>query len=437
MADELEMELKGVNNTNAAYQGDNTDSYAKSIEDQYSKIAAQQAASVNDAVNQGASALTYMQNKVAPQLAKENLAAAQADRAEAIERRDGIEVNNGNRQRIGHSQYDIADNTYDQAREDIFQQQRQLELDLTRQISDLRSKGEYAKADAALQNAQQKFKQLYADQMRADKNLRSNYEYGTKLKREDEAITREDERLNTKWLRSLGESFLQRGVMPSDGMLEAMGLDKDTAQLYINAVLGMYGYGGGGGGGRGRSGGGSGGSGGDEIVDPGNYDYTYTVQGKAYNNNLAKIILDDAKAGYYTSAQNTLDQAYMAGQFSAQNYATLTEMIDRYDAKGVITPYDYSKMSPDMVQKYFGTTGVPQSLMQSSSKSSSSSSRSSSSSGSSSRSSSSSGSSSRSSSSSGSSSRKTTYKTTQTSAKTSASTKRSSSKTSTKARTTK
>ena len=266
MADELEMELKGVNNTNAAYQGDNTDSYAKSIEDQYSKIAAQQAASVNDAVNQGTSALTYMQNKVAPQLAKENLAAAQADRAEAIERRDGIEVNNGNRQRIGHSQYDIADNTYDQAREDIFQQQRQLELDLTRQISDLRSKGEYAKADAALQSAQQKFKQLYADQMRADKNLRSNYEYGTKLKREDEAITREDERLNTKWLRSLGESFLQRGVMPSDGMLEAMGLDKDTAQLYINAVLGMYGYGGGGGGGggRGRSGGGSGGSGSDD-----------------------------------------------------------------------------------------------------------------------------------------------------------------------------
>ena len=264
MADELEMELKGVNNTNAAYQGDNTDSYAKSIEDQYSKIAAQQAASVNDAVNQGTSALTYMQNKVAPQLAKENLAAAQADRAEAIERRDGIEVNNGNRQRIGHSQYDIADNTYDQAREDIFQQQRQLELDLTRQISDLRSKGEYAKADAALQNAQQKFKQLYADQMRADKNLRSNYEYGTKLKREDEAIAREDERLNTKWLRSLGESFLQRGVMPSDGMLEAMGLDKDTAQLYINAVLGMYGYGGGGGGGRGRSGGGSGGSGSDD-----------------------------------------------------------------------------------------------------------------------------------------------------------------------------
>lgn len=264
MADELEMELKGVNNTNAAYQGDNTDSYAKSIEDQYSKIAAQQAASVNDAVNQGTSALTYMQNKVAPQLAKENLAAAQADRAEAIERRDGVEVNNGNRQRIGHSQYDIADNTYDQAREDIFQQQRQLELDLTRQISDLRSKGEYAKADAALQNAQQKFKQLYADQMRADKNLRSNYEYGTKLKREDEAIAREDERLNTKWLRSLGESFLQRGVMPSDGMLEAMGLDKDTAQLYINAVLGMYGYGGGGGGGRGRSGGGSGGSGSDD-----------------------------------------------------------------------------------------------------------------------------------------------------------------------------
>ena len=264
MADELEMELKGVNNTNAAYQGDNTDSYAKSIEDQYSKIAAQQAASVNDAVNQGTSALTYMQNKVAPQLAKENLAAAQADRAEAIERRDGIEVNNGNRQRIGHSQYDIADSTYDQAREDIFQQQRQLELDLTRQISDLRSKGEYAKADAALQNAQQKFKQLYADQMRADKNLRSNYEYGTKLKREDEAIAREDERLNTKWLRSLGESFLQRGVMPSDGMLEAMGLDKDTAQLYINAVLGMYGYGGGGGGGRGRSGGGSGGSGSDD-----------------------------------------------------------------------------------------------------------------------------------------------------------------------------
>ena len=311
MADELEMELKGVNNTNAAYQGDNTDSYAKSIEDQYSKIAAQQAASVNDAVNQGTSALTYMQNKVAPQLAKENLAAAQADRAEAIERRDGIEVNNGNRQRIGHSQYDIADNTYDQEREDIFQQQRQLELDLTRQISDLRSKGEYAKADAALQNAQQKFKQLYADQMRADKNLRSNYEYGTKLKREDEAITREDERLNTKWLRSLGESFLQRGVMPSDGMLEAMGLDKDTAQLYINAVLGMYGYGGGGGGGRGRSGGGSGGSGGGSYDGLTGQDWDADLPNiwgtvSNYNNSVASQIYQLSSNGDYMGAMDIL-----------------------------------------------------------------------------------------------------------------------------------
>jgi hypothetical protein len=354
MADE--MKLVGVDNQNAAYQGDNTDSYAASIQQQYDKLAQQQAAAVNENVNEGVSALTYMKDKVAPELARQNLAAAKADRAEAIDRRDGIEINNGNRQQIGHSQYDIIENTYDNQREAIVDQQRKLELDTARQIADLRSKGDYAKADAALQSAQEKFKQLYKDSMRADTNLRANYEYGTSLKREDEKIVRDEERMNTKWLRSLGESFLQRGVMPSDGMLQAMGLDKDTAQLYVNAVLyGGYGYGGGGGGGGRRSGGsgGSGSSGGlvdsdaieEQLAGPSYY--------KAFNQAYANTALANAKAGNGALAQETLDRGYQAGQFSIQNYSNLSKLVDQYSEKAQASRGTATKTT-DYWNKYYG-----------------------------------------------------------------------------------
>lgn len=311
-----------------SYSGDNVKDYSQSITDQYDKLVKNQNSAVDKTVKDGESRLGLISDAGA-NAANQNVQQAQQDLQDAYRTRDSIEQNNGNRQGIGHTQYGQNEISYDQQRANIAAQQAQLEKDITRQVADLRSQGEYEKADAALQTAQEKFQQLYTDALRRDTNLRSNYEYITGLQREDQQIQRNQETADKEFSQQMGELMMSKGIMPEDSMLTAMGIDQSTAQLYINAVKSaMYSSGGSGGSGSGGSSKSSSGT--------GDYDYSGTGTGtqeastggsttsgwqggKAYNNSIAKQVFNLAASGSWSQAQNVLGKAYAAGQFSPQN----------------------------------------------------------------------------------------------------------------------
>ena len=277
--------ISGAASSNA-YGAENTKDYSKDIVAQYDKLVSDRDSTADAAIDKAAENLGTISEAV-DQVAQENLAQAEADRKEIIATERGIETNNGNRQRIGHSQYGIADSSYDQQRAAIEGYRKQLQTDISRQVSDLKAQGEYEQANAALAAAQEKFKQLYADQLRLDMNLRGNYEYQTGLAREDaeiqrtqdrykQSLAREDaeiQRAQTEadkaWSRQLGEYMLSHGVVPDEKLLAAMGINSSAAKLYTNTLTSGYGYSSGGGGGNSSgsgysSGGSSGGSNNDD-----------------------------------------------------------------------------------------------------------------------------------------------------------------------------
>ena len=121
---------------------------------------------------------------------------------------------NGDRGGIGSAQMASIGNTGAKNREAIAAQQRQLATDTARQIADLRAQGKFQEANLLLQNSQQKLAALYDEQVRLQQMQEQQNEI----------------------LSSLGMQYLSAGVMPSDDMLSAMGIDRATAQRYINLV---------------------------------------------------------------------------------------------------------------------------------------------------------------------------------------------------------
>lgn len=122
---------------------------------------------------------------------------------------------NGDRGGIGSAQMERIGNTGAKNREAIAAQQRQLATDTARQIADLRAQGKFQEANLLLQNSQQKLAALYDEQVRLQQMQEQQNEI----------------------LSSLGMQYLSAGVMPSDDMLSAMGIDRATAQRYIDLVM--------------------------------------------------------------------------------------------------------------------------------------------------------------------------------------------------------
>ena len=122
---------------------------------------------------------------------------------------------NGDRGGIGSAQMASIGNTGAKNREAIAAQQRQLATDTARQIADLRAQGKFQEANLLLQNSQQKLAALYDEQVRLQQMQEQQNEI----------------------LSSLGMQYLSAGVMPSDDMLSAMGIDRATAQRYIELVM--------------------------------------------------------------------------------------------------------------------------------------------------------------------------------------------------------
>jgi hypothetical protein len=319
--------LSGTASTNA-YGDTNTQSYEDTIKRQYSDMLSQRDSAADAALSTAESRLSTAQTAGEKQY-EALLSQAQRDRTEAKTTKSAIEQANGNRQKIGASQYDSADQSYDQQRAAIYQARAKLQKDTARQLSDLQAQGEYEKADALLTSKQQELQQIYEDALRADTNLRSNYEYQVGLQREDEEIQREQDETDKSWLRSIGEMFLQKGVMPTDSSLEAMGIDQDTAQLYINAL--GYGSGSSSGGSSGSSGSSSGSSkssgsgddtGGDGIIgdDSGGLSFGSI---SSYDNRIAQQVYMLAEAGNLTGAMNWLGSK--TDYFSAANFGVVED----------------------------------------------------------------------------------------------------------------
>ena len=224
------------------YGAENTKDYTQEITAQYEKVAQDRAAQTAQTVQNATENLGEIA-AAGDRAAAESAKQAKADAAAIRETESAIEQNNGNRQMIGHSQYGVAENSYDQQMAAIESYRQQLQTDISRQVSDLKAQGKYEDANAALQAAQEKFKQIYADQLRLDSNLRGNYEYQTGLRREDEAIQREEAAIqraqseaDKAWNRELGEFMLKHNIIPGDNILAAMGLDSNSAKLYMQAL---------------------------------------------------------------------------------------------------------------------------------------------------------------------------------------------------------
>ena len=224
------------------YGAENTKDYTQEITAQYEKVAQDRAAQTAQTVHNATENLGEIA-AAGDRAAAESAKLARADAAAIRETESAIEQNNGNRQMIGHSQYGVAENSYDQQMAAIESYRQQLQTDISRQVSDLKAQGKYEDANAALQAAQEKFKQIYADQLRLDSNLRGNYEYQTGLRREDEAIQREEAAIqraqseaDKAWNRELGEFMLKHNIIPGDNILAAMGLDSNSAKLYMQAL---------------------------------------------------------------------------------------------------------------------------------------------------------------------------------------------------------
>lgn len=190
----------------------------------------------------------------------------------------------GDKGGIGKEQYSSVQNTAAQNRLAVAQAQTKLSTDTARQIEDLRAQGEFQKADAALEIAQNYLSQLISlEQWAAEYNL-STAQFQQAVKQWEAEFQASMDQFNAnlelskaeltgaftdgtptltaknqvnQQLASMGESLLSAGVMPTAEQLSAMGMTETQAREYLN-ILAMEraqaqaGSGGGGGGNDGK-----------------------------------------------------------------------------------------------------------------------------------------------------------------------------------------
>lgn len=169
----------------------------------------------------------------------------------------------GDKGGIGKEQYSSVQNTAAQNRLAVSQAQTKLSTDTARQIEDLRAQGEFQKADAALEIAQNYLAQLISlEQWAAEYNLSTaqfqeavrqwesefqasmdQFEANLDLSKaeltgafSDGTPTLSAKNQVTQQLASMGESLLSAGVMPTAEQLSAMGMTEAQAKEYLNIL---------------------------------------------------------------------------------------------------------------------------------------------------------------------------------------------------------
>jgi len=228
---------------NAAASAANTRSYADLINQQYQAYNQRQAAATDYATQQNINAAARTYEEAVPEYQRQY----QTQTVNMLQGADNAALNaraGGEFGGMATLRTNTVQSAYQQQRQQLALQQQKLAADTIRQISSLRAQGEFDKADQLLRSRQREFQALYEDAIRVDENQWANEQYDITNAREDEGIDRNEESIqrqkaqdDKQYLQSLGKTFLDAGVMPSDVMLSAMGLDQSTAQLYINAVL--------------------------------------------------------------------------------------------------------------------------------------------------------------------------------------------------------
>jgi hypothetical protein len=217
----------------------NTKSYADSIAEQYENYAKQQQNSIDYSTNKNInSAVRDYEDAVSDY--RTNTQDLTTSMYQNMDNQALVSRANGQYGGMATASVGAVQSEYQAQRQALARQQQQLATDTLREVEDLRTQGEFDKADALLAANQQKFQALYEDAVRVDENQYSNNQWQTTLDREDAEIQRQQEQSDKQYLQQLGQAFLSAGAMPSTAMLEAMGLDQGTAQLYINMILAGY-----------------------------------------------------------------------------------------------------------------------------------------------------------------------------------------------------
>lgn len=183
-----------------------------------------------------------------------------ADEANALDNQALYAETRGDRGGIGQAQYASIQNTAAQNRRAINDAQVKLGTDTARQISDLRSQGEFTKADQLLSITQQQLSQLMnLEQWAMGQNV-SIDEFNSQLQQwADEFNLKRQQILSdldlsaaqltgvfsdgtptlaaqqqlNKSLTTSGQALLEAGVMPSRQQLEAMGLTEAQARVML------------------------------------------------------------------------------------------------------------------------------------------------------------------------------------------------------------
>lgn len=159
----------------------------------------------------------------------------------------------GDRGGIGQGQYNAVQAAGLRNAQTIRAAQSKLASDTARQITALRSKGEFQKADALLDVTQKHLSQLIglekwsANWENSQEQLQRSLEQwersyalsvaGVTGKMPDGMDTRAAKNERRSQLASAGEALLKVGVMPGADQLSAMGMSASQAQAYINSLI--------------------------------------------------------------------------------------------------------------------------------------------------------------------------------------------------------
>ena len=229
----------------------------------YQSAQQQQQSAIDYATNQGILDLRRAQQDAEAQFQTQRNQIA-IDEAKAKDNQALYAEARGDKGGIGAAQYDAIMNTAAQNRLQVNSAQTKLATDTSRQIADLRAKGEYEKADALLTLSQQYLSQLMSlEQWAAEYNL-SVAQFNASLKQwqaefdlkvadllgsynGQQTLSAKQFEFNQqqyqdslkadqeKKLASAGEILLAAGIPPSPSQLAAMGMTRDEADAYILA----------------------------------------------------------------------------------------------------------------------------------------------------------------------------------------------------------
>ena len=219
--------------------------------------AQQQTGQIDYATQQAVTELERALADAAPQYQTQRNQIA-ADERKAMDNAALYAEARGDRGGIGQEQYNLIQSSAAQSRLAVSQAQTKLKTDIQRQIADLRAKGEFDKADAALTITQQYLSQLmdlqkwqieysmdYAQFQEQLRQWQVSFDQSMAQltgKLPDGSLTMAGQEHqnslsaeNDKKAASVAAALLEAGVMPSDAQLQAMGMTKEQARAYILA----------------------------------------------------------------------------------------------------------------------------------------------------------------------------------------------------------